>query len=99
MGVCGGETKFVDVKNLGHRIYLPNKQPEDKSLRPGDRVKLFTSGIEGQTLEGVAILIQRDYQRSDSTGLEYWQVKFDSGYEVHQADNDCWRMVESQKQS
>lgn len=87
------------MKNLGHRIYPPNKHPKDKSLRPGDRVKIFTSGKEGQTLEGVAILIQRDYQRSASTGLEYWQVKFDSGYEVHQADNDCWRMVESQKQS
>jgi len=71
----------------------------NKSLRPGDRVKILKSGKEGPTLEGVATLIQRDNQRSDSTGLEYWQVKFDSGYEIHQADNDCWRMVESQKQS
>lgn len=55
----------------------------DKSLRPGDRLEIFKSSKEGPTLEGVATLIRRDYERSDSTGLEYWQVKFDSGYEIH----------------
>jgi hypothetical protein len=88
-----GATGFVDVK-IHSGPKFKDKHPKDKSLRPGDRVKIFSLQNGGEpTFEGTATLIQYDYRQDDSAGFEYWQVRFDQANDAQVPGNVCWRMV------